>query len=152
MTKPPGLTLNSGPFPFPPPYPGPLATARQRKAYEQYKAELAKRPPPAPLKPIEPLPDLFDVIREGFDNSYRAGQEKGRKEEQEANKTAPGGMPGVVEEDAILFGQHRNSGLNAKKARKEVINALFERGVHLKTAENRATNAKNYWEHNLALK
>jgi hypothetical protein len=145
-SKPPGLTLNSSPF-SPPPYPGPLATPKQRKAYEQYKAELAKRPPPVPSPPIERGPGLFDVIRKGFNESYRAGLEEGRKAKQKASET-----PGVVEDDAILFGNHRDNGLSAKRARREVINSLVERGVHPKTAENRATAAKAYWENNLAAK
>jgi hypothetical protein len=132
-----------------PPFPGPLATAKQRKAYEQYRLELAKRPPPAPPPAIDPSPNLFDVIREGFDNAYQAGREDARKEEQGAKS---GKMTGVVEDDAILFGKHRDGGLSAKRARREVINDLIKLGVHPPTAANRATAAKAYWEDNLAVK
>jgi hypothetical protein len=61
-------------------------------------------------------------------------------------------MAGVVAGDAILFGKHRNSGLNAKKARLEVIKDLIKLGVSDKTAENRATEARHYWEDSLATK
>jgi hypothetical protein len=61
-------------------------------------------------------------------------------------------MTGVVADDAILFGKHRDTGLSAKRARLEVINDLIKLGVSPKTAENRATEARHYWEENLATK
>jgi hypothetical protein len=141
--NPPGLTLNSVPFP------GLLASIELREAYRQYKLELAKRPPPEPPAPIEPGPSLYDVIKDGLNNMYRVGLEEGRKAEQEAKHCK---MRGVVADDAALFGKHRETGLSAKKARLEVIKDLIKDGVVPKTAENRATAARHYWEDNLATK
>jgi hypothetical protein len=109
---------------------------------------VASRPPPEPA-PIEPGPSLYDIINDGLNNSYRAGLEEGRKAEQETRHCK---MTGVAADDAIVFGKHRDTGLSAKKARLEVIKDLIKLGVVPKTAENRATAARHYWEDNLATK
>jgi hypothetical protein len=140
MENPPGLTLNSVSTDSVP-IPGGLATDEQREAYSQYELKLAKRPPPTPPKQIEPGPNLVDMVM----GAYREGREEGRN----ARRCR---MTGVVADDAILFGKHRDAGLSAKKARLELINDLIKLGVFPKTAENRATDARHYWEDNLAKK
>jgi hypothetical protein len=140
MENRPGLRLNIVTLDAVP-VPGPLATDEQREAYFQYELKLAKRPPPTPPKPIEPGPNLLDMVM----GAYQEGREEGRNARRRR-------MTGVVADDAILFGKHRETGLRAKKARLEVINDLIKRGIVPKTAENRATDARHYWEDNLAKK
>jgi hypothetical protein len=153
MENPPGLALNtltlnrakldSAPFP------GLLATDEQREAYFQYELELARRPPPEPPKQIEPGPNPLDMVMDAYQEGREAGREEVRNTERDARRCR---MTGVVADDAILFGKHRDAGLTAKKARLEVINDLIKLGVFPKTAENRAAAARYFWEDNLAKK
>jgi hypothetical protein len=141
--NPPGLTLNSSPFPpNSVPFPGGLATDELREAYRQHKLELANRPPLPPLVPIEPGLNVLEALK----NLCLAGLAARRRYRAERK------MTGVVADDAILFGKHRDAGLSAKKARLEVIKDLIALGVAPKTAENRATAARYYWEDNLVTK
>jgi hypothetical protein len=83
MTELPGLTLNGVPFPLNSvPFPGLLASDEHREAYEQHRLALDNQPPPPPPAPIEPGPNLLDLIMD----LNRAAREEGRAEGREAGR------------------------------------------------------------------
>ena len=126
--NPPGLTLNSVPFP------GLLASIELREAYRQYKLELAKRPPPEPPAPIEPGPSLYDIISDGLNDSYRAGLEEGRKE----SRTTPQARQDAERLQRLM----NNRDLGLDDAGKSLCQDLMREGVHDRTAANRVSQAK----------
>jgi hypothetical protein len=162
MTEnPPGLTLNTLTLDSVP-FPGLLATDEQREAYFQYELDLARRPPPEPLQPIVSGPDLLDALNDMYQAAREKGREEGRNAEREASKAIYQAGRDAEREarrrkvtlqarrDAQRLHRLMDScGLGLDDAGKSLCQDLMREGVHIKTAANRVSKAKNALESDL---